>query len=197
MLLTRRASRAAELAAEPENETVPTPVAGRPARAWRKDRPLVGGILLIVGGLAMFGSSQLDFGRLHIHLGIEGLQAVVIPLLLIVLGALVVATPAHRILYGVIALATSVYSIVGVNLGGFLIGFVLLAAVNSLGWVPSGLHGGLASWRSSQRRKPGTGERVAKRLSCGSSPFSSSTTCLMRKLPKEMPRSPSWQFEIE
>ncbi|GAA4072368.1 hypothetical protein GCM10023065_28230 [Microbacterium laevaniformans] len=138
MLLTRRASRAAELAAEPENETVPTPVAGRPARAWRKDRPLVGGILLIVGGLAMFGSSQLDFGRLHIHLGIEGLQAVVIPLLLIVLGALVVATPAHRILYGVIALATSVYSIVGVNLGGFLIGFVLSAVggILAVSWMP-------------------------------------------------------------
>ena len=145
MLLTRRASRAAELAAEPENETVPTPVApaaDRPARAWRKDRPLVGGILLIVGGLAMFGSSQLDFGRLHIHLGIEGLQAVVIPLLLIVLGALVVATPAHRILYGVIALATSVYSIVGVNLGGFLIGFVLSAigGILAVSWMPRGAH---------------------------------------------------------
>ena len=98
----------------------------------------MGGILLIVGGLAMFGSSQLDFGRLHIHLGIEGLQAVVIPLLLIVLGALVVATPAHRILYGVIALATSVYSIVGVNLGGFLIGFVLSAVggILAVSWMP-------------------------------------------------------------
>ncbi|KXZ61968.1 hypothetical protein Mlaev_00012 [Microbacterium laevaniformans] len=98
----------------------------------------MGGILLIVGGLAMFGSSQLDFGRLHIHLGIEGLQAVVIPLLLIVLGALVIATPAHRILYGVIALATSVYSIVGVNLGGFLIGFVLSAVggILAVSWMP-------------------------------------------------------------
>lgn len=98
----------------------------------------MGGILLIVGGLAMFGSSQLDFGRLHIHLGIEGLQAVVIPLLLIVLGTLVIATPAHRILYGVIALATSVYSIVGVNLGGFLIGFVLSAigGILAVSWMP-------------------------------------------------------------
>lgn len=102
----------------------------------------MGGILLIVGGLAMFGSSQLDFGRLHIHLGIEGLQAVVIPLLLIVLGALVIATPAHRILYGVIALATSVYSIVGVNLGGFLIGFVLSAigGILAVSWMPRGAH---------------------------------------------------------
>lgn len=142
MLLTRRAARTAEptaeSAAEPEDRTEPTPGADRPARAWRKDRPLVGGILLIVGGLAMFGSSQLDFGRLHIHLGIEGLQAVVIPLLLIVLGALVIATPAHRILYGVIALATSVYSIVGVNLGGFLIGFVLSAVggILAVSWMP-------------------------------------------------------------
>ena len=86
----------------------------------------------------MFGSSQLDFGRLHIHLGIEGLQAVVIPLLLVVLGALVIATPAHRILYGVIALATSVYSIVGVNLGGFLVGFVLSAigGILAVSWMP-------------------------------------------------------------
>lgn len=138
MLLTRRAARSAEPTAEPEDRTEPTPTADRPARAWRKDRPLVGGILLIVGGLAMFGSSQLDFGRLHIHLGIEGLQAVVIPLLLIVLGALVITTPAHRILYGVIALATSVYSIVGVNLGGFLIGFVLSAVggILAVSWMP-------------------------------------------------------------
>ena len=128
MLLTRRAARTTE----------------HPARAWRRERPLVGGILLILGGLAMFGSSQLDFGRLHIHLGIEGLQAVVIPLLLIVLGALVIATPAHRILYGVIALATSVYSIVGVNLGGFLIGFVLSAVggILAVSWMPRVAPGG-------------------------------------------------------
>ena len=117
MLLTRRATR---------------------GKQWRRERPLVGGIFLIVGGLAMFGSSQLDFGRLHIHLGIEGLQAVVIPLLLVALGALVIATPAHRILYGVIALATSVYSIVGVNLGGFLIGFLLseIGGILAVSWMP-------------------------------------------------------------
>lgn len=124
MLLTRRAARA--------------PRSPGRGRSWRRERPLVGGILLILGGLVMFGSSQLDFGRLHIHLGIEGLQAVVIPLLLIVLGALVIATPAHRILYGVIALATSVYSIVGVNLGGFLVGFLLSAVggILAVSWMP-------------------------------------------------------------
>ncbi|MBF4562389.1 hypothetical protein ITJ43_09565 [Microbacterium sp. VKM Ac-2870] len=135
MLLTRRATREQEPGAAPAQAD--TPSTGR-GTTWRRERPLAGGILLMLGGLAMFGSSQLDFGRLHIHLGIEGLQAVVIPLLLIVLGALVIATPAHRILYGVIALATSVYSIVGVNLGGFLVGFLLSAVggILAVSWMP-------------------------------------------------------------
>ena len=49
----------------------------------------------------------------------------------------------------------------------------------------------------SQRRNPGIGERVEKRFSCGNSACSSSTTCLIRKLPKETPRSPSCVLVIE
>ena len=55
----------------------------------------------------------------------------------------------------------------------------------------------LASSDFSQRVKPGTGDRVTKVSSFGRSRCSSCTTCLMRKLPKEMPRSPSWQLEME
>lgn len=153
MLLTRRDARASEAAdvlevdglsagarpetAEPVDDRA---TAGRRARwrTWRRRRPLVGGALLILGGVELFGSSQLDFGRLHIHLGIEGLQALVIPLLLIALGALVIATPAHRMLYGIVALAVAVYSIVGVNLGGFLVGFLLAAVggILTVSWMP-------------------------------------------------------------
>jgi len=52
----------------------------------------------------------------------------------------------------------------------------------------------LAGWQavfSSQRRKRRTGDKVEKRVNCGSSARSSSTTCLIRKLPNETPRSPS------
>lgn len=54
------------------------------------------------------------------------------------LGALVIATPAHRMLYGVVALAVAVYSIVGVNLGGFLVGFLLAAVggILTVSWMP-------------------------------------------------------------
>ena len=56
-------------------------------RAWRRGRPFVGGILVALGGVEMFASSQLDVGNLHIQLGIEGLQATVIPLMLVLLGS--------------------------------------------------------------------------------------------------------------
>ncbi|MCX6503495.1 MAG: DUF6114 domain-containing protein [Microbacterium sp.] len=107
-------------------------------RQWRRQRPLVGGILIALGGIEMFGSSQMDVGKLHIQLGIEGLQATVIPLVLLLLGALIIAMPVHRIFYGVIALAVALYSLIGVNLGGFLIGMLLstVGGILAVSWMP-------------------------------------------------------------
>jgi len=107
-------------------------------RAWRRRRPFVGGVLIALGGIEMFLSGQLELGELHIHLGIEGLQATIIPLLLVLLGVLVIAMPAHRIFYGVLALAVGLYSIVGVNLGGFLVGMLLtsVGGVIAVSWLP-------------------------------------------------------------
>lgn len=106
--------------------------------AWRRGRPFVGALLIAIAGVEMFFSTQLDIGALHIQLGIEGFQATVIPLGFVLLGALIVAMPQHRVFYGVLALALSLYSIVGVNLGGFLIG-MLLSAVGGIlvvSWAP-------------------------------------------------------------
>ncbi|WP_314149792.1 DUF6114 domain-containing protein [uncultured Leifsonia sp.] len=107
-------------------------------RHWRRRRPFVGGVLTALGGIEMFFSGQLDIGRIHVQLGIEGLQATIIPLLLVLLGILVIAMPAHRIFYGVIALAVAVYSLVGVNLGGFFVGMLLAAVggVLTVAWMP-------------------------------------------------------------
>ena len=54
-------------------------------RSWSRRRPLIGGILTVLAGAEMFLSSQLDIGHLHVQLGIEGFQATVIPLVLILL----------------------------------------------------------------------------------------------------------------
>lgn len=107
-------------------------------QTWRRSRPLVGGVLVALGGVEMFFSGQLDIGQLHIQLGIEGLQATVIPVVLVLLGILLVLMPAHRIFYGVIALAVAVYSLVGVNLGGFLLGMLVstVGGIVAVSWAP-------------------------------------------------------------
>ncbi|WP_285115987.1 DUF6114 domain-containing protein [Leifsonia sp. fls2-241-R2A-40a] len=118
-------------------------------RAWRRRRPFVGGLLTALGGVELFFSGQLDIGKIHVQLGIEGLQATIIPILLVLLGTLIIAMPAHRIFYGVIALAVAVYSLIGVNLGGFFIGMLLstVGGILTVAWMPkqAGADGGAVS----------------------------------------------------
>ncbi|MFJ3393223.1 DUF6114 domain-containing protein [Leifsonia aquatica] len=107
-------------------------------RTWRRSRPFVGGLLTALGGVELFFSGQLDIGKIHVQLGIEGLQATIIPIVLVLLGILVIAMPAHRVFYGVIALAVAVYSLVGVNLGGFFVGMLLasIGGILTVAWMP-------------------------------------------------------------
>lgn len=106
--------------------------------AWRRGRPFVGGLFTIVSGIAIFLSSQLDLGNIRIQLGIEGFQATVIPIGLVLLGVLAIFMPAHHVFYGVLTLAVAVYSLVGVNLGGFVIGMLLgcVGGVLVVAWMP-------------------------------------------------------------
>ncbi|UOQ88523.1 DUF6114 domain-containing protein [Agromyces endophyticus] len=106
--------------------------------AWYRARPLIGGIITVLAGAAMFLSSQLDLGNLTIHVGVEGMQATILPIVVALAGVLAVAMPAHRIFYGVIALAASVYSLVAVNLGGFFVGFLLgcVGGIMVVSWAP-------------------------------------------------------------
>ena len=106
--------------------------------AWRKRRPFVGTVLTIVAGIEMFFSSQLDIGKFHVQLGIEGFQATIIPIALVLLGLLAMFMPQHRIFYGVIALVIAVYSLIGVNLGGFFIGMLLgsVGGILVVSWMP-------------------------------------------------------------
>jgi hypothetical protein len=108
-----------------DEEAAADPTESGGFRSWRRRRPFIGGVLVALGGVEMFFSGQLDIGHLHVQMGIEGMQATIIPVLLLLLGILAIAMPTHHIFYGVIALAVAIYSLIGVNLGGFLIGMLL------------------------------------------------------------------------
>lgn len=106
--------------------------------AWCRKRPSIGGLLMVLAGLEMFFSGQLNVGTMHVQVGIEGFQATIIPIVLALAGVLATLMPQHRIFYGVIGLVVAVYSLVGVNLGGFFVG-MLLAAVGGVlivSWMP-------------------------------------------------------------
>jgi hypothetical protein len=94
-------------------------------RGWARNRPFIGGLLFAFAGVELFFSGQLDIGNIHVQLGIEGLQSTVIPVALVLLGILAITMPQHHIFYGVIGLVLSVYTLVGLNLGGFFIGMLL------------------------------------------------------------------------
>lgn len=107
-------------------------------RAWSKRRPFVGSVLIMVAGVEMFLSGQLDLGNIKVQVGVAGLQSTIIPVVMVLLGLLVIFMPVHRIFYGVIALALSVYSLIGLNLGGFFVGMILgaVGGVIVVSWIP-------------------------------------------------------------
>jgi hypothetical protein len=106
--------------------------------AWYRRRPFIGGLLTMLAGVEMFFSGQLDIGNIHVQVGIEGLQATILPVLLILLGLLAMLMPAHRIFYGVLALVAAVYALVGDNLGGFIVGTLLgsVGGILIVAWAP-------------------------------------------------------------
>lgn len=106
-------------------------------RSWRRQRPFIGGVLVILGGIELFFSGQLDTGNLQIQFGIEGLQATVVPIALVALGLFAIYKPTHHMFYGIIALVLAVYSLVGVNLGGFILGMLLstIGAILVVAWM--------------------------------------------------------------
>ncbi|WP_269637115.1 DUF6114 domain-containing protein [Promicromonospora sukumoe] len=109
---------------------------------WRSQRPFVGGVLVVLAGLEMLLSGPIKLDQLGMNIvlqfGVEGAQATILPLALVLLGILVIAQPVHRIFYGVISLAISVYSIAGVNLGGWVVGFLLgvVGGIIVVSWAP-------------------------------------------------------------
>ncbi|MDK8433639.1 MULTISPECIES: DUF6114 domain-containing protein [unclassified Brevibacterium] len=106
-------------------------------RHWRLQRPFIGGLLVVLGGIELFFSGQLDTGNLHIQFGIEGLQATIIPIALVALGLSAMFRPTHHMFYGIIALVLAVYSLIGVNLGGFILGMLLstIGAILVVAWM--------------------------------------------------------------
>ena len=105
---------------------------------WRRRRPFWGGLLLLLSALALFFSSNLTIADLQVHFGQEGYLSYLLPAIQLLCGLLVWFTPAQRLFYAVIALVTALYSLIGLNLGGFGAGMVLgiIGGALAIAWTP-------------------------------------------------------------
>ncbi|MER7587885.1 DUF6114 domain-containing protein [Micromonospora sp. NPDC127501] len=117
---------------------------GGPAQAWRlfrrwqRSRPFWGGLLIALAGLEMFGSTRMTVNGLSFHSGATGLLSLLIPIILVTCGLLLWFTPAQRLFYSVVAAVTAVYSLIGLNLGGFFVGLLLgvVGSALAFAWTP-------------------------------------------------------------
>ncbi|GGO13445.1 DUF6114 domain-containing protein [Micromonospora parathelypteridis] len=118
---------------------------GGPAQAWRlfrrwqRSRPFWGGLLTALAGLEMFASTRMTLNGLSFHSGASGLLSLLIPVILVTCGLLLWFTPAQRLFYSVAAAVTAVYSLIGLNLGGFFVGLLLgiVGSALAFAWTPT------------------------------------------------------------
>lgn len=108
-------------------------------RAWRRSRPFWGGVLTILAGLEIIGSMNLELHGGSISIGERGFSAYLIAFVLIITGPLAWFMPAQRHFYGLVATFVAIYSLIGVNLGGFFVGMLLGVVGGGLifAWTPA------------------------------------------------------------
>jgi len=94
-------------------------------RLWRRRRPFWGSLLLVLSGIEMFYTANQNLGNLQIHIGQQGFLSYVVPTVLILCGLLCAFSPAQRLFYGIVGMLTALYSFIGLNLGGFIVGMIL------------------------------------------------------------------------
>ncbi|MET7967002.1 DUF6114 domain-containing protein [Micromonospora sp. NPDC005305] len=112
--------------------------AWRNFRRWRRTRPFWGGLFTALAGLEIFGTTQMSLHGLTFQMGPTGFLSWLIPVILFTCGMLLWFSPQQRMFYAVVAAVTALYSMIGVNLGGFFIGLLLGMVGSALGfaWVP-------------------------------------------------------------
>lgn len=105
---------------------------------WRRSRPFWGGLFTLLAGLEIFATTQMSLGGLTFQMGPTGFLSWLIPTILALCGVLMWFTPQQRMFYSIVGAVTAVFSLVAVNLGGFLFGLLLGMVGTALGfaWTP-------------------------------------------------------------
>ncbi|MFF3869957.1 DUF6114 domain-containing protein [Micromonospora sp. NPDC001898] len=112
--------------------------AWRGFRRWRRSRPFWGGLFTALAGVEIFFTTQMSLSDLTFQMGPTGFLSWLIPVILVACGMLMWFTPQQRMFYAIVGAVTAVFSLIGVNLGGFFVGLLFGMVGSALGfaWVP-------------------------------------------------------------
>ncbi|MEU7848600.1 DUF6114 domain-containing protein [Micromonospora parva] len=107
-------------------------------RRWQRSRPFWGGLFIALSGVEMFASTRMTINGLSFHSGATGLLSLLIPVILVTCALLLWLSPTQRLFYSVVAAVTTVYSLIGLNLGGFFVGLLLgiVGSALAFAWTP-------------------------------------------------------------
>lgn len=117
---------------------VPQPVAEQDAfTRWVYGRPFFGGLWLTLGGLWILVTMKASV-KVVLHVGMQGVAGYLLPTLMVLLGLLILFSPAQRLFYSITGVLISMGTWVTSNLGGFMVGLLLGVAgsILTFGWLP-------------------------------------------------------------
>jgi uncharacterized protein DUF6114 len=116
---------------------VPAPKAPSAFRRWRAARPFTGGLLVILAGAEILLAVRAPL-PVVMHVGMQGMVGYLVPVLLLLCGALLLVNPAQRLFYSTIAALFALASWATSNLGGFLFGMILglIGSALAFAWTP-------------------------------------------------------------
>ena len=117
--------------------TAPTERYRRPFRTWRRGRPFIPGLCILLAGLEIYWAPHSTVGKL-LSMGLPGISSLFIPIFLAVFAITVWFFPTYRVFSGIAAILLALLSLVATNLGGFFIGFLLamLGGAFAVAWTP-------------------------------------------------------------
>jgi len=141
--------------------TEPTERYRRPFRTWRRGRPFIPGLCILLAGLEIYWAPHSSVGKL-LSMGLPGISSLFIPIFLAVFAVTVWFFPTYRVFSGIAAILLALLSLVATNLGGFFIGFLLamLGGAFAVAWTPR--PGYTADTRRQRRRQQRDGGQQAQ-----------------------------------
>jgi Family of unknown function (DUF6114) len=92
--------------------------------SWRHARPFWGGLFVTLAGAEMLLTVKAPL-PVVLHVGMQGMVGYIVPLVLLICGALLIISPAQRLFYASVAAVLTLTSWLTSNLGGFFLGLIL------------------------------------------------------------------------